>query len=345
MRFRKKPRVLLEMNALAAYRIPVLNLLSEHVDLEVACPSELGQINNVHFKYHKNKALKIFGGSWNFSGPDYSQYDVIISGFDGRNANSYLHVLRWPRRTILFSHGYGGSLFAAIWRRFLYRCAAAALVYTQPYAQQLIRSGVPGRKVFFTGNTVEVGVASERERTYFLHLGTPQARKGLGEILSALSIVRNDLPEHIHLVVAGPGVEEAYSPLVGEKNLTERVKFCGEIRDKKEIASLFSGAIAYVSGHIGLGAPQALGHGVPVIARSDVVQAPEYECLIDGHTGRTYRSVRDLSELLLDFGMNPQTALAMGRAGLSLYRDSLSAEAMCARIMEAIQYVLVEGRP
>ncbi|HCY56875.1 MAG TPA: hypothetical protein DF715_15625 [Oceanicaulis sp.] len=335
-----RPRVLLQMNRLASYRVPVFNLLAEQMDLDVASFADLGRIENVRFNTIRGRLLKLGPFMYNRFRAALTDYDVIITGFDGRNLNSYYYALFHPRKTILFAQGYGSSMFAAIMRRAFHKRTVATLVYTQSTAQQLVKTGVPGEKVFFTGNTVEVGSAPERPRRSFLNIGTPRPLKRIDAVLTAVSIVRDELPDHIRIVLAGPGVEAAYRPIAQKLGVADLVEFHSEIRDETAIAELFAEAIAFVTGHVGLSAPQALGHGVPVVARSDIVQAPEYECVIDGYTGRTYRSVEELAQILLELAQQPQAARAMGRTGLALYKASLTAEAMRVRILNAINYAM-----
>lgn len=340
---KRRLRVLMQINRLAAYRVPVFNLLAEHVDLDVASFDDLGLIENVRFNTIRGRLLKLGPFHYHRFPVNLADYDIIITGFDGRSLNSYYYALVHPETTVLFNQGYGRSLFTAIIRRSLHRRAVATLVYTQANAQQLIKTGIPGAKVFFTGNTVQVGSAPKRSRRSFLNIGTPQARKRIDDTLLALNMIRSQLPDNVRLVLAGPGVEAAYGPSTQRLGLSDMVEFHGEIRDEAAIAELFAEAIAFVTGHVGLSAPQALGHGVPVIARADISQAPEYECVIDGYTGRTYRSIDELAQILLDLANQPDKAAELGQTGLALYKKTLTAEAMRDRILETIHFALAHG--
>ncbi|WP_382437096.1 glycosyltransferase family 4 protein [Glycocaulis abyssi] len=339
----RRTRVLIQMNQLAAYRVPVFNLLTEHVDLDVAFVDELGTIENVRFNTIRGSSVKLGPTLYNRFPLKIANYDIIITGFDGRNLNSYYYTMLYPKKTIIFTQGYGASLIAAVLRRSLHNRAVATLVYTQANAQQLIRTGAIGAKVFFTGNTVKVGGAPQRGRRTFLNLGTPRTLKRVDDVLRAVALIKDQLPDHIRLTLAGPGAEAAYAPVAQQLGLSDKVEFHGEIRDEAAIAELFAEAIAFVTGHVGLSAPQALGHGVPIVARADISQAPEYECLIDGYTGRTYRSIDELAQILLELATQPDKAEELGRTGLALYKKTLTAEAMRDRILEAINYALSHG--
>lgn len=339
---RNRPRVLVQVNRLAAYRVPIFNSLSEHVDLDVACFGRLGRIENVQFNVIEGKPLTLGPFVCNRFPTSIDDYDVVITGFDARNLNSYYYAIAHPRKTILYCQGYGRSLLAALVRRAFHKRAVATLVYTQATAQQLIKTGVPGEKVFFTGNSVQIGHAAERARRSFLHIGTPRPEKRVEDVLVAMAMVREKLPEHIRLVLVGPNTEKAYGAAAKQYGVSELVEFYDEVRDEDKLAEFFAEAIAYVSGHVGLSAPQALGHGVPVVARADLVQGPEFECVIDQFTGRTYRSQDELARILLDLASQPDKAAELGRAGLQLYDHSRSAGAMCKRMVEAIDYVMSE---
>lgn len=336
----KRPRVLVQMNSLAAYRVPIFNLLSEHVDLDVACFGRLGRIENVQFNVIEGKPLTLGSIVYNRFPASIDDYDVVITGFDARNLNSYYYAIAHPRKTILYCQGYGRSLLAALVRRVFHKRTVATLVYTQATAQQLIKTGVAAEKVFFTGNTMLIGNVPERRRYSFLHMGRPQARKRVEDAVVAMALVREKLPEHIRLVLVGPRAEAAYGAVVKQYGVADLVEFYDEIWDEEGTAEFFAKAVAFVTGHVGLSAPQALGHGVPVVARADIEQGPEFECVIDGVTGRTYRSPDELAQILLDLATRPDTAAEMGKAGLVIYSRSLSADAMCKRMIEVIDYAM-----
>ncbi len=337
-----RPRVLVQMNMLAAYRVPVFNLLSEQVDLDVACFGTNGQIENVRFNFIQGKPYKFGPFVYNRFPANIKEYDVIITGFDARNLNSFYYAIAHPKKTILYCLGYGTSLLAALMRRAFHRRTVATLVYTQATAQQLIKTGVPGEKVFFTGNTIQVGHAPERPRWSFLNIGTPKPRKKVEDVLKAMAMVKEKLPPHVRLVLVGRNVEKAYGAAAIQHGVADLVEFHDEVRDENKLAGYFAEAIAFVSGHVGLSAPQALGHGVPVVARADLEQGPEFECVVDGFTGRTYRSHDELAQILLDLATRPDKAAELGRAGLALYDRSLSADAMCRRMVEAIEYAMLQ---
>ncbi|MGB3416675.1 MAG: glycosyltransferase family 4 protein [Mesorhizobium sp.] len=340
----KRPRVLVQMNRLAAYRVPVFNLLSEQVDLDVACFGTNGRIENVRFNFIQGKPYKFGPFVYNRFRADIAEYDVVITGFDARNLNSYYYAIAHSGKTILYSLGYGKSLLAALMRRAFHKRTAATLTYTQATAQQLIKTGVPAEKVFFTGNTVQVGHAPERPRRSFLNVGTPKPRKKVEDVLMAMAMARDKLPRHVRLVLVGKDVEKAYGATAVRHGVADLVEFHDEVRDENKLAGYFAEAIAFVSGHVGLSAPQALGHSVPVVARADLEQGPEFECVIDGFTGRTYRSDDELAQILLDLATQPDKAAELGRAGLALYNRSLSADAMCRRMVEAVEYVVSQDR-
>lgn len=339
----KRLQVLIQMDKIAAYRVPLYNLLAEAVDLDVAYHSELGRVENTTFKLKKCRAIKFGPFTLSQLPEKMDKYDVVITIFDGRNLNALIYVFFRPGKTILYCLGFGRSLVSAMIRRLFHNRAAATLVYTQGTAQQLIKSGVKGEKVFYTGNTVEVGKVKNGLRRYFINMGTPKPRKRVEDVIEAFAMVKQELPEGIRLLLVGPGTEDAYAAKVSEYGLNDVTEFRGEVRDEVEISDLFSRSIAFVSGHVGLSAPQSLGHGVPVVARVDIEQGPEFECVVDGYTGRTYRSVSELSEILVELASCPEIAEDLGRAGFALYNSSLNIEKMRDRFLQSILYVMAKN--
>lgn len=336
----RRPKVLIQMNKLAAYRVPIFHELSKFVDLEFACSGFLGEVSGTRFKIINTRPIRFGRFVYHLVPARHFDYDLIITGFDGWNINSYLYSLSCPQKTILYTQGYGRSLIAAFVRRVFHKHVVASLTYTQSTAQQLIKTGVPGRSVFFTGNTVEVGQSPKRTRSTFLHIGTPQARKRVVDILSAMAMARDRLPAHVKLVLVGPGSELAYSAAAARYGIRNLVVFHDEVRNDEEIAVLFAEAIAFVSGHVGLSAPQAFGYGVPVVTRADIEHGPEFEYVMEGVNSRIYQSHEELADILVDLSSRPEHAAELGSAGRVLYQKWMSTDLMCQRILEVISYVM-----
>lgn len=337
-----RPRVLILQSRLAHYRVPIFNRLAKHYEIDLVCQGTLGEGVSPTFRVLEARSRCVGSFIWyRWDGPPVGDYDAIIAEFDLRTLNIFGFLAKHAHRTILYSQGYGRSLLAALFRRALWARAGAALVYTESTAQQLIKSGVDGRKVFSVGNTQEVHYAPNNEtRRTFLHIGRPQARKNVRELLTAFAKVKDRLPNDVYIELVGPGAREAYGSAAKEAGIADRIAFAADVHDPRAISEYFHRAIAYVApGHIGLSGPQAIGHSVPVVTRSDVEHGPEIEPCIDGFSARVYREPRELQEILVELASDQEAAAALGRNGRALYKASYTPEKMTGRMADAIEFV------
>lgn len=336
-----KKSVLIQLNKLQAYRIPIFERLGQIYDLDVVVSSPPPeQPTSFRVITSRRTALGKFSlQKW--SGRPVDSYAAVVSILDMRNLTA-LWLILTRRSTIPYCLGYGHSFLSSMLRRWVFKQSKAILVYTQGMAQEVMRSGVDAKQVFYTGNTVAVTDAPPPEgpRTEFLHVGTPKPRKQVEALLQAFARVVGSLPAETSISIVGPGAETAFGGLARTLGISERVRFLGDIRDPQRLEELFGKAIAYVSpGHVGLGALQAIGYGVPVVTRSDREQGPEFETCIDGLTARLYRGEDALDGILVDLATNPEAARVLGRAGRDLYSAAYHPDQMARRISAAVEAV------
>ena len=117
-------------------------------------------------------------------------------------------------------------------------------------------------------------------------------------------------------------------------------EFLGAVYDLPTLRRLYARADVAVSiGGAGLNVTQALSLGVPVVAEhGNPDSSPEIEAVVDGETGRLYRSgdpasLRQVLEELLE---DPEALRRMGRNGLQVVRERYTAEKHAAAMEEAI---------
>jgi glycosyltransferase involved in cell wall biosynthesis len=341
-----RKRVLFQLNHLSEYRIPIFERLGRRHDVDIvvsspppAHPTSFTVIQSRHSRFWKF-ALQ----GW--SGRKVAEYDAVFSIFDMRNLTAFALILRHPNRVAPYCLGYGRGLVSSLFRRLVFSHSRVSLVYSQGTAQQLIKSGVPGRKVHYTGNTIAVLEAPipDGPRSTFLHVGTPKPRKRVQELIAAFSRVMDRLPPHVTITIVGKGSRTAYGAYAAGSPAAGRIIFHDDVRDETVLADLFGQAIAYVGpGHVGLGALQAIGHGVPVVTRSDVEHGPEFETCIDNHTARLYRHEAELAEILVELATDPAHARSLGLNGRALYDAAYHPDQMVDRMCAAIEALSEES--
>lgn len=335
-----RKRVLIQLNHLSEYRIPIFERLGRRhdVDIVVSSPPPAYPISFRVIQARHTPFWKFALQRW--SGAPVAGYDAVFSIFDLRNLTALWMILRQPQRVAPYCLGYGRGLVSSLLRRFVFTRSRVSLVYSQGTAQQLIKSGVPGRKVHYTGNTIAVleEPIPAGPRSTFLHVGTPKPRKRVDELIAAFSSIMHRLPPDATITIVGKGSRAAYGVYADASPAAGRIIFHDDVRDERELAELFGRAIAYVGpGHVGLGALQAIGHGVPVVTRSDVEHGPEFETCIDNHTARLYRREAELAEILVELAADPEHARQLGLNGRALYDAAYHPDQMVDRMCAAIE--------
>lgn len=190
-----------------------------------------------------------------------------------------------------------------------YRLADRLLLYGHIGRQIGLGCGYPERKMSVIGNSVtslsgDVNETSGIESISQLPRGramvgavirlTPQKRLDL--LIQAVAVIsRSHRPVSVLLVGDGPEKERLRRLAT---TLGVDLHLIGPLYTDEAIASVYRHmSVTVVPAAIGLTAIQSLSHGVPVISDDDrYAQMPEWEAIIEGVTGGTYRS-GDVSSL------------------------------------------------
>lgn len=160
--------------------------------------------------------------------------------------------------------------------------------------------------------------------------------------LDTLVEALEQLPEDImkpRVVVVGDGVERPrLERCFADAGL--EADFLGAIYDVDRLRELYAAADAAVCiGGAGLNVTQALGFGVPVVAEdTHPDSSPEIEAVVDGETGRLYRSgdPSSLQAVLAEMLADPAAMRRMGEAGRAVVEERYTAEAHAESMEEAI---------
>lgn len=125
----------------------------------------------------------------------------------------------------------------------------------------------------------DVGARYGIQSPYFLSVGTIQPRKNIARIIAALrGVMEKGLPHHL-VHVGRPGwLHEPILNAPQEHGVADRVHFLTDIDDDEDLATLYSGATAFVFPSIyeGFGIPvlEAMACGTPVIT-GNISSLPE----------------------------------------------------------------------
>jgi glycosyltransferase involved in cell wall biosynthesis len=188
-------------------------------------------------------------------------------------------------------------------RRLLLRSADAVLAYTDRGREVCVGGGLDGRKIFVSGNTLDVGylAAFAREvspkdlavvrssfphpdRPILLYVGRLVASKRVDLlIMAALELERAGTP--VNVLVVGDGVYEPEAKAAAAGNPS--VRFLGHIGDDAELAKYFLASdLLVIPGAVGLVCMHGFAYGLPIVTSTGgVVHGPEIDYVRDQQNG------------------------------------------------------------
>ncbi len=258
----------------------------------------------------------------------------------------YLSVaatIRCP--VILHLHGSGFQAFydaCGTGARALVRLALERAAWVAAPSQQLatwVRSVSPSASATFLPNPVSIpqsaGDSSARQNM-ILFLGRLAPRKGIFDLIDALSEIRPAVPD-VRLVCAGEGSRVAVARYAEKLGVADAVKFTGWVGPSGKRALLENAAVfalpSYAEG-MPMSLLEAMAAGVPAVA-APVGGVPEV--VADGVTGYLAApgDVSTLARLLRKLLLDRALAAKVGAAGRETVRLRFAPERALPRLEQA----------
>jgi glycosyltransferase involved in cell wall biosynthesis len=235
-----------------------------------------------------------------------------------------------------------------------------AIGNSQAVLEELRAEGIPDQKLLLIHNGIDAlkfadqmldskaardQLAIPQDALVLTCVGNLYARKGHADLLSALRLIRDQLPPNWLLLAAGRDVDGNLAKLgeaAEELGLSQHVRLLGERRD---IPVILSAADIHVSASWYESFPnnilEAMSAGVPVVATA-VGGVPEQ--IVDDLTGIlvSARSPHALAEAIIMLARDADRRKAMGRAG----RKRVELEFPIVRSVSALEqaYEHLRGR-
>ncbi len=276
---RKKCLVILEYG-IPHYREFIFDHLSKqfkdikfiHTNERFGSKNKYKTLSSVNIKLFKGISLCIFNIFKTFN------YDVIISTLNYRKPHTWIPFILSSNKNnwIFWGQGKGKSsskIFNWLKKNIINK-SLGYVVYTESGKNELIKIGVKDHKISVANNTLKVNNAQLTfGDDYLIYVGRLQERKGLDKVIRALESTKYSI------IIVGDGIDEKNKllKLSENLNLSDQVIFKEGTFDYKELKSLYSNAIAYISpDHVGLGVVQSFAFGVPVITCKNKAHAPEF---------------------------------------------------------------------
>lgn len=254
------------------------------------------------------------------------------------------------RRVLLWGHGWKRpeSGMKRRLRLAFYALSDGLLVYGDRARELGTAYGVDAEKIavvynsIYSADQLEAADADvptgDDERPTLIYSSRLTTRHRLDTLAEALEQLPEDTVRP-RVIVVGDGVER---PRLERRFAAAGLEadFLGAVYDVDRLRALYAAADAAVCiGGAGLNVTQALGFGVPVVAEdAHPDSSPEIEAVVDGETGRLYRSgdPASLQEVLAEMLADPEGMRRMGAAGRAVVEERYTAEAHAEALEEAI---------
>lgn len=352
-------KVLIILNSIQHYRIPIYNLLAEKVDLTIAHSDHprKGSKPNYHFN-------DVFIESYNVGGLIIHSKTLfkLVKGFDVVIALSNLRCLsllqlglKKNRKYKLIYWGIGVSASTGnekrydadrkydFLRKYFYSRADATIFYSEYPRNKYLKMGVQYSKMFIANNTVEVyyDESSPTNKDQLVFLGSLYKSKGINHLLEGYKKAHKEnqgIPV-LHIIGGGEEIDNI-KEFIRVSNLEGKIIIHGPIYDKIIIHDFLRSSLAMISpNQAGLSVLTSFGSGVPFITSKDAITGGERFNIVNGKTGIIYENQDDICDIILDIYENKEKYVIMGRNARQFYLENRLPEMMRDGILEAIFYV------
>jgi glycosyltransferase involved in cell wall biosynthesis len=195
--------------------------------------------------------------------------------------------------------------------RYMGKLADVLLSYGERGFGELRKLRVPAEKIVLLHNCIDEGpVKAGRERVAdsdlaaFRRAMDLEGRRVLLQVVRMTAIKRTDFllkayaalaakrPDTLLVLIGGGPLEDAMRRLAAELGIADRVRFIGPLYDEAALALWYGSADVFVMATcVGLSIHHAMAYGVPVVTDDNpLTQTAEFEALVDGVNGLTYRA-------------------------------------------------------
>lgn len=355
----KKPNVLIIQESVMTYRAPIYELISKEVNLEVGYTVN-NEIKVSSFPIFQMPYRKIGPFTW------HKKLNKILSKYDVVVFVPHLSLIRLISK-VYFKHKYK----MVTWSLGIHASYTRLYDLTQPpsfkdkvfediqdradasvfYMPEPLEYWKKYRKIneeqyFIAHNTVAVAHCDNyldfEKRNSILFVGTLYKQKGIGELLEAYSMAKQQCKNLPVVKIVGKGPEkDAIQQQINDMKLQDDVELCGPIYEEDILKEYFLRATICVSPkQAGLTVLKSLGYGVPFVTRTNAITGGEKSNIINGKNGIFYNSVEELAEIIKTTALEPQKFCEMSKNAREYYVNNASPAKMARGVLDAIEYAL-----
>lgn len=352
-------KVIILLHKLQHYRVPILNLMADEIDITVAC-------DNIESVKNKNIKFKLISVGLKKVGPFVihdnrvsleilNNYDVVISLLNIRCLDiiSYLFCKR-DFKLILWGIGVTASYtksfdekgLSSRLREFIALKSDALIFYSQYPVERYLKLGYDKNNIFVANNTVDnlIFDIPNTVRDQIIFVGTLYEGKGIIDLLDSYRnsikyVGRCNMP---HLKIIGDGsLKQKIITFICDHNLTDLVELKGPIYDKLQLNKCFENAIACISPkQAGLSVLTSMSNGVPFITTKSAITGGEIFNISHGVNGIILDCCSNLTQTICDIVNNPSYYRKLGFAAHRHYLENRTPQQMAKGLISAVKGVL-----
>jgi len=351
-----KIKVLILINNLFHYRVPIFNILAEKCDLTICYSIGQYEIDKEKFKVLKLPIIKWgkFAIHKNNIFKFCQKYDAIIALGDIAWLNiSFLPFWKKRKYKIIFwtigvsasyKKKYDNIKYWDCVRDYFYKKADALVFYSDYPINKYIKRGFIKERLFVAPNTVDVCFDvnwKEIKKDSLLFIGTLYREKGIMALLENYKSAYKENSNVLPINIIGGGDEyEAVNNWIIDSELSDKIILLGAIYNNKKKSIYFKRAYACISPYqAGLSVLESMGYGVPFITMQNAITGGERFNIKNNINGILIKKEAEIKDIIVDISQNPEKYIQMGIRAREYYNDSHKPEDMAKGLYSAIEYV------
>lgn len=351
-----KIKLLMLVNYIPHYRLPILFRLGEKFNLTVAHYAKSVVIDeNINFEQILLTPI-FFMGFKLFKENIYEisrKFDVVISLAEIRVIPNMLLGFRKRNFGLIFwgigvnasyNKSFDSNSKLDVLRFFLMKNADALLFYSDYPKKKYIEKGFDSKTLFVAHNTVlvEKRIEVPFEKKHFIFVGSLYKQKKIYELLFAYEIYLANTLNILPLVIIGGGEEEEnIIAWISAKRLTDKILLKGQINDQKVLKDLYRDAIACISpGQAGLTVLNSMAYGVPFITNKNAITGGEIFNIIHDKNGILYDgNIEKLALIMKSISEDGDFTNTLSLNAQNYYFEERTIEIMLKGFENAIDFV------
>lgn len=351
---KKRIKLLMLVNYVPHYRLPIYEKIGEMYDLTIAHYAEAHLRDNFFFKSIRLTPIQIYKFKF-FKENIYklsSSYDVVLTlselwtvpnmllGFERRNFG----LVHWGIGvTASYDKNFDSGGIIDKCRMFMSSKADALIFYSDYPIKKHIIYGVDSEKLFVANNTVLVKKKIEirKEKKHFIFVGSLYKQKKIYDLLAAYKVYIKSCKIIHPLIIIGDGDERSnIEKWIIDEGLSNYISLKGQVIDQDILENFYKDSVACISpGQAGLTLLNCMAYGVPFVTTENAITGGEIFNISNNINGLIYGGkIVDLTQILLKLSNDRNFVEFLSINAQNYYFENRSADQMVRGFEEAINY-------